>query len=161
MCGELDRSLNNVILICMFQTQKVPSGTFCFKILLSTLFASMTSLTPDPKASSSTSVKKQPIDLEDLVRDSSHIFYFWFTALILMLSMMILHRHISVLIYIVITTFLFIYLWVLLLARLDQLASRIEGIPRNLVYKTLLIPVLGTLASYHFILRHAQKIIVK
>ena len=121
----------------------------------------MASLTPDPKTSSSTTAKKQATDLEDLIRDSRHIFYFWVTALILMLAMMLLHSHFNVLTYLAITVFLFIYLWVLLLASLDKLASSIEGIPHNLVYKTLFIPVLGTWSSYHFILRHAQKIIVK
>ena len=75
-----------------------------------------------------------------------------------MLLIMMFHRYIDVQIYVVITTFLFIYLWVLLLAKLDQLASRIEKIPHNLVYKSLLIPVLGTFVSYHFIQHHAVQI---
>ncbi len=111
-----------------------------------------------PELNSGPAIKRQKTDIEELIEDSRNYFYLWFANLVFMLLMMILHRYINVLIYVVITTFLFIYIWILLLAKLDQLASRIEKIPHNLVYKALLIPVLGTFASYHFIQHHAEQI---
>ena len=111
-----------------------------------------------PELNSGPAIKSQKTHLEELIEDSRSFFYLWFSNLVFTLLMMILHRYINVLIYVVITTFLFIYLWALLLAKPDQLASRIEKIPHNLVYKTLLIPVLGTFASYHFIQYHAKKL---
>ena len=118
----------------------------------------MSSANSFPEPSSKTHIKGRQADLELLINDSRNIYYLWFTSLVLMLSMMILHQHINVLIFVVITTFLFIYLWVLLLAKLDQLACRIMKISHNLVYLTLLIPVLGTLSCYHFIQYHADQI---
>ncbi|MFM2435792.1 MAG: hypothetical protein RL063_1773, partial [Pseudomonadota bacterium] len=82
----------------------------------------MTPQMTSPEPSSITLKKQQQPDLKALTNDSRHIFYVWLTVLIVMLSMMILHRHINMLVFIEIATFLFIYLWVLLIARLDQLA---------------------------------------
>lgn len=118
----------------------------------------MVSEKSSPESNLGLAIKKQKTDLEVLIEDSRNYFYLWFANLVFMLLIMMFHRYIDVQIYVVITTFLFIYLWVLLLAKLDQLASRIEKIPHNLVYKTLLIPVLGTFASYHFIQHHAEQI---
>lgn len=111
-----------------------------------------------PESNSGLAIKKQKTDLEKLIEESRNYFHLWLANLVFMLLIMILHRHINALIYVVIATFLFIYLWVLLLAKLDQLASKIEKISHNLVYKTLLIPVLGTFACYHFIQHHAEQI---
>ena len=118
----------------------------------------MVSEKSSPESNLGLAIKKQKTDLEVLIEDSRNYFYLWFANLVFMLLIMMFHQYIDVQIYVVITTFLFIYLWVLLLAKLDQLASRIEKIPHNLVYKTLLLPVLGTFVSYHFIQHHAEQI---
>jgi hypothetical protein len=121
----------------------------------------LTFMTPQmtsPEPSSIALKKGQQPDLKALSRDSRHIFYLWLTVLIIMLSMMILHRHINMLVFIEIATFLFIYLWVLLIARLDQLANSINLTPNNLAFLGILIPVLGTFACYHFIQYRAEQI---
>jgi Ca2+/Na+ antiporter len=118
----------------------------------------MVSEKSSPESNLGPAIKKQKNDLAELIKDSRNYFHLWFANLVFMLLIMMFHRYIDVQIYVVITTFLFIYLWVLLLAKLDQLASRIEKIPHNLVYKSLLIPVLGTFVSYHFIQHHAVQI---
>jgi len=72
--------------------------------------------------------------------------------------MMIINKYHHALMYVAIATFLFFYLWALLLARLDQLATGIGKSPNKLVYATLLIPILGTFASYYYIQHLANQV---
>ena len=92
-------------------------------------------------------LKKPPYEIAKFILDSSYIFNGWLIALTLLCLTIIFNFYLDGLQYLIAAALLFVYLWFMLIAKLDQLASSI-GIKSSTVYKTQLIPVIGTVVCY-------------
>lgn len=114
----------------------------------------MTAIKPHTNVESNPVLQKQPNEIAKFILESRYIFNGWLAALILLLLTLIFNPYLNEVKYVITTAILFIYLWVMLLARLDQLATSI-GIKSSAVYKTLFFPVIGTIVCYRNIMRIA------
>ena len=92
-------------------------------------------------------LKKPPYEIAKFILDSIYIFNGWLIALTLLCLTIIFNFYLDGLQYLIAAALLFVYLWFMLIAKLDQLASSI-GIKSSAVYKSLLIPVIGTVVCY-------------
>lgn len=102
------------------------------------------------------SLSKYSPDIAVLISDCKSMFHLWVASLILLLMALIFNQLLNEMKYVITASILFIYLWLMLHAKLDQLASSISANPKNLAFKTLLIPVIGTWRSYHSIMHLAS-----
>ncbi|MCF8192937.1 MAG: hypothetical protein K9J03_01915 [Candidatus Methylopumilus sp.] len=107
----------------------------------------MTAIEKNKNTDKSAEVQKTPSEIAKFILDSSYIFNGWLIALTLLCLTLIFNFYLDGLKYLIAAALLFVYLWFMLIAKLDQLASSI-GIKSSTVYKTQLIPVIGTIVCY-------------
>jgi hypothetical protein len=117
----------------------------------------MTAFKSHKNTDSSPVLQKNPSEIAKFILDSSYLFNGWLVALTLLCLTLIFNLYIDGLQYLIATALLFLYLWFMLIAKLDQLASSI-GIQSTAVYKTLLIPVIGTIVCYLNVVHLAMKL---
>jgi hypothetical protein len=107
----------------------------------------MTTIEKNKNTVTSAEVQNTASQIAKFILDSSYIFNGWLIALTLLCLTLIFNLYLDGLQYLIAAALLFLYLWFMLIAKLDQLASSI-GIKSSAVYKSLLIPVIGTIVCY-------------
>ena len=107
----------------------------------------MTTIEKNKNIDASGEVQITPSEIAKFILDSSYIFNGWLVTLTLLCLTLIFNLYLDGLQYFIAAALLFLYLWFMLIAKLDQLASSI-GIQSSAVYKSLLIPVIGTIVCY-------------
>jgi hypothetical protein len=107
----------------------------------------MTTIEKNKNIDASAEVQITPSEIAKFILDSSYIFNGWLVTLTLLCLTLIFNLYLDGLQYFIAAALLFLYLWFMLIAKLDQLASSI-GIQSSAVYKSLLIPVIGTIVCY-------------
>ena len=107
----------------------------------------MTTIEKNKNTVTSAEVQNTASQIAKFILDSSYIFNVWLIALTLLCLTLIFNLYLDGLQYLIAAALLFLYLWFMLIAKLDQLASSI-GIKTSAVYKSLLIPVIGTVVCY-------------
>ena len=107
----------------------------------------MTTIEKNKNIDASAEVQITPSEIAKFILDSSYIFNGWLVTLTLLCLTLIFNLYLDGLQYFIAAALLFLYLWFMLVAKLDQLASSI-GIKTSAVYKSLLIPVIGTIVCY-------------
>ena len=107
----------------------------------------MTTIEKNKNTVTSAEVQNTASQIAKFILDSSYIFNGWLIALTLLCLTLIFNLYLDGLQYLIAAALLFLYLWFMLIAKLDQLASSI-GIKTSAVYKSLLIPVIGTVVCY-------------
>lgn len=107
----------------------------------------MTTIEKNKNTVKSSEVQNTASEIAKFILDSSYIFNGWLVALTFLCLTLIFNLYLDGLRYLIAAALLFLYLWFMLIAKLDQLASSI-GIKSSAVYKSLLIPVIGTIVCY-------------
>jgi hypothetical protein len=107
----------------------------------------MTTIEKNKNIDASAELQITPSEIAKFILDSSYIFNGWLVTLTLLCLTLIFNLYLDGLQYFIAAALLFLYLWFMLIAKLDQLASSI-GIQSSAVYKSLLIPVIGTIVCY-------------
>jgi hypothetical protein len=107
----------------------------------------MTTIEKNKNIDASAELQITPSEIAKFILDSSYIFNGWLVTLTLLCLTLIFNLYLDGLQYFIAAALLFLYLWFMLVAKLDQLASSI-GIQSSAVYKSLLIPVIGTIVCY-------------
>jgi hypothetical protein len=107
----------------------------------------MTTIEKNKNIDASAEMQNTPSEIAKFILDSSYIFNGWLVTLTLLCLTLIFNLYLDGLQYFIAAALLFLYLWFILIAKLDQLASSI-GIQSSAVYKSLLIPVIGTIVCY-------------
>jgi hypothetical protein len=107
----------------------------------------MTTIEKNKNIDASAEMQNTPSEIAKFILDSSYIFNGWLVTLTLLCLTLIFNLYLDGLQYFIAAALLFLYLWFMLIAKLDQLASSI-GIQSSAVYKSLLIPVIGTIVCY-------------
>jgi len=107
----------------------------------------MTTIEKNKNIDASAEMQNTPSEIAKFILDSSYIFNGWLVTLTLLCLTLIFNLYLDGLQYFIAAALLFLYLWFMLVAKLDQLASSI-GIQSSAVYKSLLIPVIGTIVCY-------------
>jgi uncharacterized membrane protein YhdT len=88
------------------------------------------------------------------LRDIRFIYGLWLIALILVVALGVVSKFINLFPGLLVATFIFIYVWVLLVVRMDQLATMI-GKPSWLGYASFALPVVGTIWVYSYLINSA------
>jgi hypothetical protein len=107
----------------------------------------MTTIEKNKNTVTSAEAQNTASEIAKFIFDSSYIFNGWLVALTFLCLTLIFNLYLDGLRYLIAAALLFLYLWFMLIAKLDQLASSI-GIKSSAVYKSLLIPVIGTIVCY-------------
>jgi len=107
----------------------------------------MTAIEKNKNTETNVEVQITPSEIAKSILNSSYIFNGWLVALTLLCLTLIFNLYLDGLKYLIAAALLFVYLWFMLIAKLDQLASSV-GIKSSAVYKSLLIPVIGTIVCY-------------
>lgn len=107
----------------------------------------MTTIEKNKNTVKSSEVQNTASEIAKFILDSSYIFNGWLVALTFLSLTLIFNLYLDGLRYLIAAALLFLYLWFMLITKLDQLASSI-GIKSSAVYKSLLIPVIGTIVCY-------------
>lgn len=116
----------------------------------------MTAFEPHIHAKSNPALQQSSLKTEKCLLDARYIFHAWLVAFLLLLLALIFNPYLHEVKYLVTIFILFSYFWFMLLAKLDQLAASL-GIKSSVVYKTLLIPVIGTMVCYRNIMQLANE----
>jgi hypothetical protein len=117
----------------------------------------MTTIEKNKNIDASAEMQNTPSEIAKFILDSSYIFNGWLVTLTLLCLTLIFNLYLDGLQYFIAAALLFLYLWFMLVAKLDQLASSI-GIQSSAVYKSLLIPVIGTIVCYLNVIHLAMKL---